>query len=232
MGQLMDPPAFESLAFDGELEVTREGPIPELSERVGYRVVRPGPPADLGVLATPQLADDPSLGVRQLDLALVLLLATLAGVAAALSGARIAARALSRPVAELRRSALALGKGEPMPPHAERPPLEFEPVFAAFERMAADIRSSQNALEDARRRTATVLATVATGVVGVDPVGKVLIANRQAVDLLGIELEEGKPFLERLSPEWLPLAAAVRRFLANPSMDGAVELDVDGRRLP
>jgi signal transduction histidine kinase len=231
MGQLMDPPAFESLAFDGELEVTREGPIPELSERVGYRVVRPGPPADLGVLATPQLADDATLGVRQLDLALVLLLATLAGVAAALSGARIAARALSRPVAELRRSALALGKGEPMPPHAERPPLEFEPVFAAFERMAADIRSSQNALEDARRRTATVLATVATGVIGVDPAGKVLIANRQAVDLLGIELEEGKPFLERLSPEWLPLAAAVRRFLANPSMDGAVELDVGGRRL-
>ena len=39
--------------------------------------------------------------------------------------------------------ALALGRGQPMPPHAEHPPLEFEPVFGAFERMAADIRSSQ-----------------------------------------------------------------------------------------
>ena len=231
IGQLMDPRAYEALAFEGELEVTREGPIPDLAERVGYRVIRPGPPTDLGILATPQLADDATLGVRQLDLALVLLLATLAGVAAALSGARMVASALFRPVAELRRSALALGKGEPMPPLAERPPLEFEPVFAAFERMAADIRSSQAALEDARRRTATVLATVATGVIGVDPGGKVLIANRQAVDLLGIDLEEGKPFLERLSPEWLPLAAAVRRFLANPAHDGAVELDVAGRRL-
>jgi two-component system nitrogen regulation sensor histidine kinase NtrY len=65
----------------------------------------------------------------------------------------------------------------------------------------------------------------------VDPGGKVLIANRQAVDLLGIELEEGKLFLERLPPEWLPLAAAVRRFLANPTVDSAVELDVGGRRL-
>jgi signal transduction histidine kinase len=231
VGQLMDPPAFQALAYDGELEVTREGPIPSLAERVGYRVVRPGPPADLGVLATPQLADDATLAVRQLDLALVLLLATLAGVAAALTGARVAARTLSRPVAELRRSALALGKGQPMPRHSERLPLEFEPVFAAFERMATDIRSSQNALEDARRRTATVLATVATGVIGVDPGGKVLIANRQAVDLLGIELDEGKPFLERLSPEWRPLADAVRRFLANPTLDGAVELDVGGRRL-
>jgi two-component system nitrogen regulation sensor histidine kinase NtrY len=231
VGQLMDPRAFESLALDGELEVTQDGSIPQLAERVGYRVVEPGPPSDIGVLATPQLADDASLGARQLDLALVLLLATLAGVAAALSGAGIAARALSRPVAELRRSALALGKGHPMPAHSERPPLEFEPVFGAFERMAADIQSSRSALEDARRRTAAVLATVATGVVGVDPRGRVLIANRQAVDLLGAPLQEGEPFLERLSPEWSPLAAAVRRFLENPDGNGAAELEVGGRRL-
>jgi two-component system nitrogen regulation sensor histidine kinase NtrY len=231
VGQLMDPDAFESLALDGELEVTQDGSIPQLAERVGYRVIQPGDPSEIGVLATPQLADDVSLGVRQLDLALVLLLATLAGVAAALAGAQVAARALSRPVSELRRSALALGKGQALPSHSEHPPLEFEPVFAAFERMAADIRSSQSALETARRRTATVLATVATGVVGLDPEGKVLIANRQAVDLLGTELEEGGPFLERLAPEWLPLSAAVQRFLSDPATDGTVELEVGGRRL-
>ncbi len=231
MGQLMDPRAFARLALEGDVEVTREGFIPELAERIGYRVVRPGAPEDIAVLATPQLADDVSLGVRQLDLALVLLLATLAGVAAALTGAQIAARTLSRPVADLRRSALALGKGQPMPSHSGRPPLEFEPVFAAFERMAADIRSSQNALEEARRRTATVLATVATGVVAVDPAGRVLIANGQAVDLLGVDLQEGEPFLDRLGPEWSPLANAVRRFLVDPNTDGSVELDVRGRRV-
>jgi signal transduction histidine kinase len=231
VGQLMDPKAFEALAVDGELEVTQDGSIPELAERVGYRVIQPGQPEEIGVLATPQLADDVSLGTRQLDLALVLLLATLAGVSAALAGAQIAARTLSRPVAELRRSALALGKGQPMPQHGEHPPLEFEPVFAAFERMAADIRSSQSALEDARRRTATVLATVATGVVGVDPGGRVLIANRQAVDLLGTELQEGERFLERLSPEWLPLATAVQNFLGDPTTDGQLEFEVGGRRL-
>jgi signal transduction histidine kinase len=231
VGQLMEPSAFEALALDGRLEVIQKGSSPQFAERVGYRVVQPGPPAEMGVLATPQLADDLSLGVRQLDLALVLLLATLAGVAAALAGAQVAARMLSRPVAELRRSALALGKGQPMPAHSGRPPLEFEPVFGAFERMAADIRSSQSALEEARRRTATVLATVATGVVGVDPGGKVLIANRQAVDLLGTPLNEGEPFLDRLSPEWAPLAGAVRRFLDNPAVDGTAELEVGGRRL-
>jgi signal transduction histidine kinase len=231
VGQLMAPRAFRALALEGQFEVIQEGSIPQFAERVGYRVIQPGRPAEIAVLATPQLADDSFLGVRQLDLALILLLATLAGVGAALAGARIAARTLSRPVAELRRSALALGKGLPMPAHSGRPPLEFEPVFGAFERMAADIRSSQSALEEARRRTAAVLATVATGVIGVDPVGRVLIANRQAVDLLGTPLQEGEPFLDRLSPEWAPLAGAFRRFLEDPAVDGTAELEVGGRRL-
>jgi signal transduction histidine kinase len=231
MPQLMDPAAFSALALEGELEVTRDGSIPQLSERVGYRVVQPGFPAALGVLATPQLAEDASLAVRRLDLALVLLLATLVGVGAALAGAGRASRALSRPVAELRRSALALGKGDPMPPHSGNPPLEFEPVFGAFERMAADVRASQNALEDARKRTAAVLATVATGVVGLDPQGRVLIANPQAVDILSASLREGEPFLDRLSPEWGPLAVVVHRFLRDPEADSAAELEVGGRRL-
>jgi signal transduction histidine kinase len=231
MPQLMDPDAYHALAIDGELEVTRDGFIPALAERVGYRVIQPGDPTEIGVLATPQLADDSGLAVRQLDLALVLLLATLVGVAAALVGAQRASRALSRPVAELRRSALALGRGQPMPPHADKPPLEFEPVFGAFERMAADIRSSQHALEEARRRTAAVLATVATGVVGIDPAGRVLIANRRAVDLVGAELEEGAPLLERLGPEWDAFTAAVRRFLDDPAADDTGELEAGGRRI-
>jgi len=118
-----------------------------------------------------------------------------------------------------------------MPAHAENPPLEFEPVFGAFERMAADIRSSQHALEEARRRTAAVLGTVATGVVGIDLAGRVLIANRQAVDLLGAELEEGAPLLGRLDGEWATFTDAVRRFLDDPDADATGELEAAGRRI-
>ena len=231
MPQLMDPGAFAALALEGELELTRDGAVREPSQRVGYRVVQPGFPSELGVLATPQPAEDPSLAVRRLDLALVLLLATLVGVAAALAGAGRASRALSRPVAELRRSAIALGKGDPMPTRGVVPPMEFEPVFGAFERMAADIRSSQHALEDARKRTAAVLATVATGVVGLDPEARVLIANPQATDILGTRLGEGEPFLARLGPDWAPLALVVTRFLRDPEADAAAELEVGARRL-
>ena len=231
MHRLMDPAAFAALALEGELELTRDGAIRQPSQRVGYRVVQPGFPSELGVLATPQPAEDPSLAVRRLDLALVLLLATLAGVAAALAGAGRASRALSRPVAELRRSAIALGKGDLTLSRSVHPPLEFEPVFGAFERMAADISSSQQALEDARKRTAAVLATVATGVVALDPEGSVLIANPQATEILGTTLGSGEAFLERLGPEWSSLALVVTRFLQDPQADPAAELEVGGRRL-
>ena len=118
-----------------------------------------------------------------------------------------------------------------MPSHSERPPLEFEPVFGAFERMAADIRSSQAALEDARRRTAAVLATVATGVVGIDPRGKVLIANRQAVDILGVPLNEGDLFLAQLPDEWSALGEAMARYLESPEGNSTAEMEVEGRRI-
>ena len=228
IGPLMDPGAYQALALDGDLEATRDGAIPSLAERVGYRVVQPGPPAEVGVLASPQVAEVAALGApaKQLDLALVLLLATLAGIGAAILSAGSAARALSRPVSDLRRSALALGRGQPVPLDIAAPPYEFEPVFGAFNRMAADISASRAALEAARRRTATVLATVATGVVGVDTRGRVLIANRQAVDLLGTPLEEGDELAGALGDRWAPLVAALHAFLADPiHADAASELD-------
>ncbi|HEU4699267.1 MAG TPA: ATP-binding protein [Gemmatimonadales bacterium] len=246
---LLDPRVYHSLAIDGDLEIARDGPNPELAERIGYRVVAPGPPTAPGILAAPQLTNQAGLAQTQLDLGLVLLLAVLAGAAAALVGAQAAARTLSRPVAELRRSALALGQGRPMPSPDHVPPLEFEPVFGAFGRMAADIAASRAALEQARRRTATVLATVATGVIGLDADGRVLIANRQARDLLDAPLEDGAPLLPLLDDGWTPLAEAVRHALADAGAgaeapagggttplaavehDHAVELTVGPRRL-
>jgi hypothetical protein len=115
-----------------------------------------------------------------------------------------------------------------MPPlPGETPPIEFEPVFGAFNRMAADVRSSQRALEEARRRTDAVLATVATGVVALEPSGEVLIANRQASELLGIPLAGGVDLAAALPEEWTSLKDAVARFLADPrETTDAVELSI------
>jgi signal transduction histidine kinase len=225
---LVDARVFQRLTTGDELELTRQATTYVAPVRVGYRVAQAGPPGGIGILATPQLASDWRRTQDQRDLASGLLLATLAGFGAALLGAQLVARALSRPVADLRRLAAAVGRGEPLPV-VPTPPAEFEQVFSAFERMAADIRASQAALEGARRRTAAVLANVATGVIALDPAGRVVLANGRARQLLGATLEEGTELAQALRTEWRPLVEAVSGFLRGAAGDASVEVEVAGR---
>ena len=229
---LMDASAFRTLALEGEVETTRDGIMPELAERVGYRVIEFAPSGGIGVLATPQVSGPLDPGGQQFELALVLLLATVTGIVAAIAAAGVASRALSRPVAELRRAAVAVGQGKAPPLPGTNPPVEFEPVFGAFHRMAADVRASQRALEESRRRTAAVLATVATGVIALDPDGAVLVANPQATDLLGVPLREGMQLADCLTGEWEPLRHALASILADPARPGdSFEVSADMRRV-
>jgi two-component system nitrogen regulation sensor histidine kinase NtrY len=216
LAPLQDPEAFQTLAFGGEVESAADEPLLGAGGRVGYRVERAGPPDRLVVLAAPRGSEFTRLAANQADLGWLLLLATILGLAAALGAARVAARALARPVADLRSAALALGRGDPPPRRTSPPPLEFEPVVAAFGRMTEDIRASRVALEESRRTTAAVLATVSTGVVGIGPDGAVLVANPRAAELLGHDLEEGAGFDTALRETWPSLVDAVASFLAGP----------------
>ncbi len=225
---LIDARVFQRLTAGDELELTRQATTYVAPVRVGYRVAQAGPPGGIGILATPQLASDWRRTQDQRDLASGLLLATLAGVGAALLGAQLVARALSRPVADLHRLAGAVGRGEPLPV-VPTPPAEFEQVFSGFERMAADIRTSQAALESARRRTAAVLANVATGVVALDPSGRVLLANARARQLLSASLDEGSELAQALGAGWQPLVKAVTGFLRGAAGETSVEVEVGGR---
>ncbi|HEU5049438.1 MAG TPA: ATP-binding protein, partial [Gemmatimonadales bacterium] len=228
----MDPAAFRPLALGGEVEMTRDGVVPQLAERFGYRVIEFAPTGGIGVLASPQVSRALDPEDEQFELALVLLLATITGIVAAVAGAGLASRALSRPVADLRRAAMAVGQGSVPPLPATTPPVEFEPVFGAFHRMAADVRASQRALEESRRRTAAVLATVATGVIALDPDGRVLIANPQATDLLETELPEGAHLADLLSPTWESLHDALAGVMADPARPGdAFEVSAGTRRV-
>lgn len=148
---LMDPEAFYRGAFHGEASAA--GPSRVVESRIGYRAVRL---SDLSAaaLAMSLVAEDPVLFERQRDLALILLLVTLVGIAASLLAARIAARVLARPVADLRHAALAFGRGEAAAMPELAPPVEFAPVFAAFEKMTEDVRRAR----DAQERVARIVA--------------------------------------------------------------------------
>ena len=227
---LVDGRIFQRLTAGDELELTRQATTYVAPVRVGYRVVQGGPPGTIGILATPQLAYDWSRSQDQRELTYILLFATMAGVAAALIGAQFASGALSRPVADLRRSAAAVGQGLPLPP-ASQPPTEFEQVFGAFERMALDIRASRAALDDARRRTAAVLANVATAVVALDPAGRVILANGRARQLFETPLKEGDPLAVQLGAAWAPVLEVVSAFAAQSAPEHSTEVQVGARTL-
>jgi nitrogen fixation/metabolism regulation signal transduction histidine kinase len=225
---LVDARIFQRLTRGDELELTRQATTYVAPVRVGYRVAQAGPPGGIGILATPQLAYDWSRSQDQRELTFVLLLATLGGLGAAVLGAQLAARALSRPVADLRKLAAALGQGLPLP-EVPTPPAEFEQVFGGFGRMADDIRASQSALESARQRTAAVLANVATAVVALDPGGAVILANGRARQLLGSSLELGSGLAAELGPSWRPVLDAVQSFAMGANAAHTCEVEVDGR---
>jgi signal transduction histidine kinase len=228
---LLDPTVFRRLTLDDELELTTDGRTAGRSIRVGYRVVAAGA-GGRAVLAAPQLLDDQRVRRQQEDLVLVLLLSSLAGLAAAVYLAGLAARGLARPVAALRDAAVAVGGGSAPPPFPARTPREFTPVFTAFERMVRDVRRSQAALEEARQRTALVLANVATGVIAVDDGLRVTLANPRAAELLGATLDPGDELPRAAGPEWTPVWRAVADFIAGGSSAiAAREFDVDGRQI-
>ncbi|HEU5261570.1 MAG TPA: ATP-binding protein [Gemmatimonadales bacterium] len=229
---LLAPSVFVRLTFEDELELTADGYTAGRPIRVGYRVVRAGRPGAQAILAVPQLLDDERVRQQQEDLVLGLILATLAGLVAAVALAGLAARGLARPVAALREAAVAVGRGAPVPVFPPGAPREFEPVMSAFERMAADVKTSQAALEEARGRTAQVLANVATGVIAVDEGLRVTMANPRAAELLGVALGPGDVLPPAAPADWLPVWNAVGEFLA--ARDERIaerEFDVGGRQI-
>ncbi len=228
----LPPDDFVRLALKDELELTDDGRTAGRTIRIRYLVVGSESPQGQAVLAAPQLIDDARVRQQQQDLALALGLATLVGLVAAGSLAGVAARGLARPVAALRDAAEAVGRGAPVPAFAPGAPREFTPVMSAFARMATDVTRSQAALEEARSRTAQVLANVATGVVAVDEGLRVTLANPRASELLGVPLAPGDLLPRAAPPEWVPVWNAVTEFLERRSERIAErEFAVQGRQI-
>ena len=226
--------AFEAIRTD-ELELTTDARAAGRRTRIGYKVVGPGAPGEQAVLAVPRLLDDEGVRQQQEDLALALVLATLIGLLAAVYLAGFAARRLAKPVAALREAAIAVGRGSEPPAFPSGTPREFEPVLSAFERMATDVRRSQAALEEARQRTARVLANVATGVIAVDDGLRVTLANPRASELvLGASetLTPGDVLPQATAAAWAPVWEAVAQFLTeNHDVIQEREFEVGGRQI-
>ncbi len=209
----MPTAVYRQLALRDELEVTADVLVGGQPTRAGYRDLS-GFGTRSTALAALRLVDVLDILSDQEDLLYLLLLATLLGLSAAVVLAGVAARSLAYPVRALRGAAVAVGRGDPVPPFEPGVPTEFVPVVEAFERMAHDVDASQSALNTARRRTAAVLRNVATGVVAVDRELRVTIANPRAELLLGAPLPAGAHVYAPGGGEWGPVWRWLREFMS------------------
>jgi nitrogen fixation/metabolism regulation signal transduction histidine kinase len=104
-------------------------------------------------------------------------------------------------------------------------------VVDAFEEMAADVASHQEALEAAVSFTGAVLRNVATGVVALGAELRVTTANPRAIHLLGVDPSPYEPVDQQTRPEWSEFWSWVRTFLQSAREMDAREFTVGDKRI-
>ncbi|WP_296598925.1 PAS domain-containing sensor histidine kinase [Phenylobacterium sp.] len=149
-----------------------------------------------------------------------------------------AANAISAPVARLVQAAGRVAGGDlSARVDADNDPDEIAVLSRAFNSMTHDLQAQQEALrrageeaEERRQFIETVLTEVSAGVIGLDPDGRISVANRQAAILLALPGDHGRGRkLSEVAPEFAQLAAAGRSGEAEEEID--VVRGRDSRRL-
>ena len=226
VGRYLPPEVAIGLGAEGEVATTARPAVAGVPLLFGYRsfALEQG----RGVIAAPARLTERTLDRERRDIGVLVLFAASLGGLAALGLSGLAARELGRPVGALRTAALRIARGERYPAPGITPAIEFAPVFSAFQRMDADLAASRAALEEAQRRTASVLRDVPSGVIALDPGGRVMLANPGADRLLGKPVAPGAT-LRGLGEE--SLAARVDAFLAASRAEEAFDLEIAGRQV-
>lgn len=227
VGRYLPPAVAIGLGVESEVTMTARPLVAGVPLLLGYR-----PFAMSGsrraVLAAPAPFTERALDRERRDIGVLVLFAASLGALAALVLSGFAARELERPVGALRLAALRIARGERYPAPERLPAPEFIPVFSAFQRMDTDLAASRAALEEAQRRTESVLRDVASGVIAVDRNGRVMLANPGAEALLHRPVTPGLTLRELGQPG---LAMKTEAFLAGTNTEADFDQDLDGRQV-
>ena len=227
VGQFLPPEVAIGLGVEAEVTVWARPVLAGTPTLFGYRSVGLAG-GTRAVLAVPARVSERALDRQRRDIGILVLFVTSLGGMAALWLSGLAARELERPVGALRRAALSIARGDRYLRPDRAPALEFVPVFSAIERMDADLAASRAALEEAQRRTESVLRDVAAGVIAIDRDGRVMLANPGAEAILGHPVAPGQTLRAQRES---PLADRVTSFLASSADDSDFDLVVAGRQV-
>jgi two-component system nitrogen regulation sensor histidine kinase NtrY len=141
-----------------------------------------------------------------------------------------AASSISAPVARLVQAADRVAGGDlTARVTVDKGPEEITDLAHSFNRMTSDLQAQQAALraasEEAEQRRQfldTVLSGVSAGVIGLDPEGRIEIANRQAQALLGLTGDDARGLLiGQAAPELAGVA------MEAAAMGGEAEVEID-----
>jgi signal transduction histidine kinase len=227
VGRYLPPEVAIGLGVESEVTMTARPLVAGVPVLFGYRPL-PVPGTQRAVVAAPAPFTEQVLDRERRDIGVLVLFAASLGALAALMLSGFAARELERPVGMLRHAALRIARGERYPKPEREPAMEFVPVFSAFERMDADLKASRAALEEAQRRTESVLRDVASAVIAVDRDGRVMLANPGADALLGRPVTPGLTLAELGAQE---LANRTSAFLAEANTEDAFDATIGGREV-
>ncbi|HEX6069868.1 MAG TPA: ATP-binding protein [Longimicrobiaceae bacterium] len=220
------PPAVHLAFTSGEdLEEVDRRQLGENDYLVAYRRLDPEV-----VLAAPiPLARD-DIALRQSEFRDIALLLSLLGAGLSVVLSFFVGRALTRPIDELSRAAATIGAGNLQVSLPESRQDEFGGVYRSFNRMANRLRKARAALIRETRRTETIVAEAATGVLALDAEADVELVNPRAAEILQGTLEVGMP-LPRTSPALRAVADALGDFWRSGSLEAGAELEVESRIL-
>lgn len=205
-----------------ELQALEEVSVADGRYLVAYRRIDGG-----RTLAAPIPLASNEITRRQAEFRDVALFVILVGLTLSVVLALVVGRALSRPLEELRRAAITVGSGDLATRLSERRRDEFGSVYHSFNEMIGRLDQTRAALLRETRRTETIVAEAATGVLAIDASGHVELINPRAAEILGGAVGIG----DRLTGarENGVVSSAVSTLLNSPSPEATTELELDGR---
>lgn len=170
--------------------------------------------------------------MRRTAVATLILLAGLCLLAATLL-----ARRLTQPLLALARAAESVARGDFSARVSLSTHDELQDLAETFNRMADKLRVYSELQVDRiiaeQKKTEAILFSITDGIVMLDDHGKVQLANRRALEMLGRDAAltvEGKPAVE-LAPSG-PLREAMAALVANPKWDLLRDLDLSTEDAP
>lgn len=224
----LPPRLHRTIAAGEDLMATASASLGGWEYVVAYRRIQGG-----RVIAAPSPLQAGATALRQQEVAHLLGFTVVLGAGLSLLLSLLVGRALTRPIQTLQVASERVGAGNMGVHLPEDRSDEFGAVFGAFNRMVDRLARTRRALVRSSRRTRAIVEEVATGLVALDPSGKVILANPRAEELLATPLPSNRPLpaggggRDPLSS----LTAWVEAYMRDGIMEAGTDLQLGGRRL-